>query len=164
MLCDECHQREARVFFTTVIGGRADQSHLCEDCAARLHDLDLSSLPGTAGFRDRVIAAIVAAHPRYTSEAYRFVIRSVEHSTRSKPPGQHVTASAVAEAFRELAWREFGPRALPTLAGWGLDSCDDIGIIVFRLVEAHLFGSRSGEQAADFSGLYDFATAFPTTA
>lgn len=33
MLCDICHTREARIFYTEIINGQKREQHLCEECA-----------------------------------------------------------------------------------------------------------------------------------
>lgn len=34
MLCDICHNKEAKIFYTEIINGKKKEQHLCEDCAA----------------------------------------------------------------------------------------------------------------------------------
>ena len=42
MLCDKCHQKEATIHFTTVVGTDEETTDLCKDCAPPgLQDLDL---------------------------------------------------------------------------------------------------------------------------
>jgi len=36
MLCDRCKQREARIYYTEIIGGVKKEQHLCEECAAEM--------------------------------------------------------------------------------------------------------------------------------
>jgi protein arginine kinase activator len=35
MLCDECKEREAKIFYTNVVGEKFVQKNLCEECAKR---------------------------------------------------------------------------------------------------------------------------------
>ena len=34
MLCDICHKREAKIYYTEIINGEKKDQHLCEECAA----------------------------------------------------------------------------------------------------------------------------------
>ena len=36
MLCDRCKQREAKIYYTEIIGGKKKEQHLCEECAAEM--------------------------------------------------------------------------------------------------------------------------------
>ena len=34
MLCDICHKKKARIYYTEIIDGKKTEQHLCEDCVA----------------------------------------------------------------------------------------------------------------------------------
>lgn len=34
MLCDICHKKKARIYYTEIIDGKKKEQHLCEDCVA----------------------------------------------------------------------------------------------------------------------------------
>jgi uncharacterized repeat protein (TIGR04138 family) len=103
---------------------------------------------------------LVAANPRFTINACRFVHHAV-HAAASITK-DHVSGREVAEAFRSLALREMGAAALSILSRWGIRSTDDIGAIVFTMVEFRVLGVRPEDSLDDFHAVYDFATAFPT--
>ena len=48
MLCDKCKSKEARIYYTEIVGGKKIEQHLCEDCAAELtsfqKDIPLESI------------------------------------------------------------------------------------------------------------------------
>lgn len=35
MLCDKCHKREAKVYYTEIVNGEKKEQYLCEECAAK---------------------------------------------------------------------------------------------------------------------------------
>lgn len=35
MLCEKCHKREARVYYTEIVGGKKKEQYLCETCASQ---------------------------------------------------------------------------------------------------------------------------------
>lgn len=46
MLCERCHERQATVFFTKIVGGEKSAFHLCEVCAKEQGQLFTSSSNG----------------------------------------------------------------------------------------------------------------------
>ncbi|MBI3097404.1 MAG: hypothetical protein HYY93_04030 [Planctomycetes bacterium] len=96
----------------------------------------------------------------YALEAYIFVFQALEHTFEQVGKRRHVSGAQLAEGFRQLAASQFGRLAPVVLSGWGVKGTDDIGIIVFHLVDAGLMGKTARDTAADFHALYDFATAF----
>ena len=108
-------------------------------------------------------------HLGFTHEAYSFVKAAVQEafsetaSKDSENVSRVITGPEIAEAFRTLALRDFGTNALSTLNGWGLRSCEDIGTIISHMVLFRILSPNPDGKPDDFSGLYDFASAFPTT-
>ena len=47
MLCDRCKQREAKIYFTEIIGGQKKEQHLCEECAAELSSFSKNASLGS---------------------------------------------------------------------------------------------------------------------
>jgi uncharacterized repeat protein (TIGR04138 family) len=75
-------------------------------------------------------------------------------------PARHVSGHELLEGVRRYALSEFGPIALKTLNSWGITETDDIGAIVFNLVQAGEFGKTDEDKSEDFTGGYDFHEAF----
>jgi uncharacterized repeat protein (TIGR04138 family) len=87
--------------------------------------------------------------PRYPREAYTFVFEALDHTVRRKhgigpddpiPPSEdhHVT----------------GGDLLDGVHPWGLTASEDIGEIVFNLVEHGLMGRRESDHREDFDHGY----------
>ena len=51
---------------------------------------------------------------------------------------------------------ELGPMAPTVLNYWGIGSCNDIGRMVFHLVEAGAFGRTENDALSDFDHAFDF--------
>jgi uncharacterized repeat protein (TIGR04138 family) len=64
------------------------------------------------------------------------------------------------EAFRVHGLKEFGPMALTVLEYWGVRSCEDVGQMVFNLVNAGVFGKTDADTLDSFRNVYDFHDAF----
>ena len=102
---------------------------------------------------------------RYDPEAYVFVREALDFTITElkKPasgPERHITGAELADGMRRYALQEFGPLALKVLNSWGIRRTDDLGAIVFNLVEAGEFGKRDEDSPDDFSNLYDFDEVF----
>jgi uncharacterized repeat protein (TIGR04138 family) len=170
MLCDKCQQNEATIFFTQVCDGHTTRASFCPRCGESLtkgaitpHEL-VALLHGAGDglpFRDPFTE--VAEHdPRYSKDAFFFVRDGVDRAVTSRShSSRHVTAKELLEALRSLALERFGSSAREQLRLWGVTRCEDFGEIVFTLIERGLFGKRPEDKKEDFSGAYDFETAFP---
>ena len=47
MLCDRCKQREAKIYYTEIIGGKKKEQHLCEECAAEMSSFSKNASLGS---------------------------------------------------------------------------------------------------------------------
>lgn len=118
-----------------------------------------------SGFNEAVIAA-VEKDEKYRPDGYQFLRESLEATIKKRSKGkqqavsQHVTASELLEGFRRLALKEFGPMAPTVLGYWGIQSCRDIGMMVFHLVEAGAFGRTDDDTLDGFNDGFDFHEAF----
>ena len=139
-------------------------------------------------FRDE-LAKIIASDPRYSIEAYAFVLEALNHARhqklkakgsdrdkeRSSEPererrassssskksrvSEHVTGRALCEAVRKLALRQYGLLAATVLDHWGVRSTSDIGDIVYNLIAAGDLRKSPSDSRADFDNVFDFETA-----
>lgn len=103
--------------------------------------------------------------PRYHPDAYRFLREALDYTVKlfEKPPtgpGRHVTGRELLEGFRQLALEEFGVMAFRVLAHWGIHRTEDIGRMVFQLVDLGVLGRTENDRIEDFANGYDFAEAF----
>ncbi len=105
----------------------------------------------------------VEKDPRYHPLAYEFVRDAlhvaVKHFREGKED-QHVTGQEVLEGVRLHALEEYGPLAQTILEEWGIQRGEDVGNIVYNLIETSYFGKNEGDSIEDFSGGYEFASAF----
>ena len=113
-------------------------------------------------FEEAVETAIVR-DPRYQPEAYAFV-RDALHVAATKFRGdsddQHVTGQELLEGVRVHALQEFGPMAWFLLQEWGVIRGEDVGCIVYNLIESGYFGRNDGDRIEDFAGGYNFEETF----
>ena len=103
---------------------------------------------------------IAEADARYKIEAYVFVINALEYTLRKLGRQGHVSGRELLEGLKDLAKERFGPTAKMVLEHWGLVKTDDVGEIVFNLVEAKVLGKTDEDSKDDFRDVYDFGDVF----
>jgi uncharacterized repeat protein (TIGR04138 family) len=109
--------------------------------------------------------SIVARDSRYARDAYVFLRDSLDFTTKQqkKIKGatvRHVAGPELLEGVRQYALREFGPMVMTVFSSWGIHCCEDIGHMVFNLIEAGVFGKTEEDSLEDFKNVYDFEAAF----
>jgi uncharacterized repeat protein (TIGR04138 family) len=109
---------------------------------------------------DGVLARIRAQGGPYHERAYLFILGTIEFLQSRLEVRRHVTSAELAWACRDFALQQFGLLAPVVLAHWGIRRTEDMGRIVFTLVEIGLLVTQPGDHESDFEGLYQFAEAF----
>src|SRR6266404_5188479 len=162
MLCDTCHQNEATIFLTQIVGDETRRAALCVTCGEPFtkgamkpqHFLDLLH---ASGLRDP-FGEVAENDPRYSKDAFYFVREGVNRAVYSlHRESRHVSAKELLDTLRTLAIERYGFNAREQLRSWGVIACKDFGEIVFALIDHGLFGKRSEDKKEDFSDGYDFA-------
>ena len=80
--------------------------------------------------------------------------------TGSATPPSNVTGRDLLEGFRDLALERFGALAREVLRTWGVSRTDDVGALVFNMVEAGLLQKTSSDSPEDYRAVFDFEAAF----
>lgn len=111
-------------------------------------------------FADDVMARIRSRGGRYHERAYLFALGTIEFLQSRLEARRHVTGVELAWACRDFARHRFGLLAPVVLAHWGITRTEDIGRIVFTLVEVGLLVTQPGDMESDFEAVYQFADAF----
>lgn len=118
------------------------------------------------------VDAIVERDARFDRDAYFFVRDALEFtatSQRRSPsrersgtplPPHHVTGQELLEGIRQFALKEYGSMATTVFEHWRISRCEDFGAMVFNLIEAGIFGKNASDTVDDFSGGFDFQSAF----
>jgi uncharacterized repeat protein (TIGR04138 family) len=116
------------------------------------------------GFAE-ALDSIVASDPRYLRDAYVFLRDGLDFTTKQqkKTKGatvRHVSGPELLDGVRQYALKEFGPMVMTVFDNWGVHSCEDIGNMVFNLIDAGIFGKTEEDSIEDFKNVYDFKEAF----
>lgn len=116
-----------------------------------------------------MVNLIIKEDDRYTKEAYSFLKEALDFTMdkERKRKGKivtknqrHVSGQELLEGAREYALDQYGPMAYTVLTSWGLSKCEDIGEMVFNLIEYGVFSRNEDDSKEDFSSIYSFEEAF----
>lgn len=99
--------------------------------------------------------------PRYSYEAYQFVCDAVNFTqerlgrVEDEPDDAHVNGNELLRGACEFAVQEYGLMAPVVFKLWGIRTSDDIGDMVFRLIEAERLSKSENDAPDDFRGLFN---------
>jgi uncharacterized repeat protein (TIGR04138 family) len=104
--------------------------------------------------------------PRYAYEAYEFLFEGLSHTQRmlgraaeptrtEEVPENHVSGAELCAGLADLARHEFGRMARVVFRMWGINTTDDIGEIVFNLIDASLLSKTDRDDRGDFHAVFD---------
>jgi uncharacterized repeat protein (TIGR04138 family) len=97
---------------------------------------------------------------RYHERAYLFVLAALEYAQNKLPARRHLSGAELAWACRDFALEQFGLLAPTVLEHWGVRSTEDIGHIVFALIDVGLLARQPSDKPEDFHRVYEFAEVF----
>ena len=116
---------------------------------------------------EEAYAHILENDSRYDVEAYVFVkealdftVDKFQRASSPQSPGKHVSGQELLSGMRDFALDQFGPLTLTVLKTWGINKTEDIGEIVFNLVDHGILGKTDDDSRGDFADGYDFEEAF----
>jgi uncharacterized repeat protein (TIGR04138 family) len=115
---------------------------------------------GTAevGFWEAV-DEICSREGHFRREAYGFVmaalgatVHALPPERRSDPATRHLSGQELLQGVIQLARQEFGRFSPVVFREWGIASGEDVGRIVFQLVESRQLSARREDSIDDFRG------------
>ena len=84
---------------------------------------------------------------RYGAKAYAFVYEAVERAIDERRGD--VTGGELLETVRDVALERFGPMAKLVLEEWGVRRTEDVGRVVYDLIEAGILCENEGDSQDD---------------
>jgi uncharacterized repeat protein (TIGR04138 family) len=110
------------------------------------------------------VERIRAGDGRYARDAYAFVMDSLDFTMRVAGERRHVSGAELVRGVCANAKQHFGLFAYTVLSKWGLRRGDDVGEIVFQLIDAGILSKLDSDTRADFDGVVDFREALEAAA
>jgi len=99
-------------------------------------------------------------NPRFAVEAYVFVLGGLQRRLAELDCPRHISGVELAGAVRDLAIERFGLLARVVLEHWGVHSTEDIGEIVFLLVDHGVLTKEETDRREDFADVFSFEEVF----
>ena len=109
---------------------------------------------------DELLDLLRERNPRFDPRSYSFVLDALNLVMDELGEKRHITGAELAEGVRHLAIGRFGPLARTVLEHWGIHSTEDVGSVVFALVEQKILTTQEGDCPEDFADVFDFEEAF----
>lgn len=111
-------------------------------------------------FAEEVLQGLQERNPRFHGKAYLFLLSALHSVLEDMEEPRHISGEELADGVRRLALARYGPMARTVLEHWGIHSTDDLGEIVFAMVECGVLIKRDEDRKEDFQDLFDFEEAF----
>jgi uncharacterized repeat protein (TIGR04138 family) len=110
---------------------------------------------------EQSVVSILKRDKRFDPHAFFFLKDALDFTLKRIAEGnggqaRHVSGPELLEGFRDFALEQFGPMASTLMREWGLRKCQDVGDMVFHLIEEQVFGKQDSDHREDFSGAFDF--------
>ena len=124
-------------------------------------------LPMQAMQFEQSVVSILKRDKRFDPHAYFFLKDALDFTLKriadaNGGKARHVSGPELLEGFRDFALDQFGPMASTLMTEWGIRKCQDVGDMVFQLIEEQVFGKQDSDQREDFSAVFDFEDALVT--
>lgn len=111
-------------------------------------------------FADEVLEELQERNPRFHAHCYLFVLQALHSVIQTLDEPRHISGRELTEGVRELALSQYGPMARTVLEHWGIHATEDVGHVVFAMVEQGILIKQDGDQPEDFADVFDFEEAF----
>jgi len=110
---------------------------------------------------EQSVVSILKRDKRFDPHAYFFLKDALDFTLKRLTEGKadkspHVSGPQLLEGYRDLALEQFGPMASTLMQEWGVKECQDVGDMVFQLIEEQVFGKQDSDKKEDFSEVFDF--------
>ena len=111
-------------------------------------------------FAEETLATLQERYPRFHRLAYVFLLDALHTVVANMREARHISGEELVDGVRELALDRFGPMARTVLEHWGVHSTEDLGQVVFALVDIGILVKQDEDRPEDFEGLFDFEEVF----
>lgn len=117
--------------------------------------------------KQKSLQQLIADVGDYPAEAYDFIqqglgytVQKIHSEVKDPDASRHVSGRQLCEGLREYALSRWGLLAQAVLRRWNINATLDFGRIVFALIDAGHMQKTEDDTLEDFSGVFDFRTAF----
>jgi uncharacterized repeat protein (TIGR04138 family) len=111
-------------------------------------------------FAEEILDQLRERNPRFHPKSYFLVLAALHSVIESLDEPRHISGRELAEGVRGLALDRYGPMARTVLEHWGIHATEDLGCVVFALVEQGILIGQHDDRPEDFADVFDFEEAF----
>ncbi len=108
---------------------------------------------------EEAIEEIIEHDDRYDFDAYLHLKDSLDFAVKklrdSDEGARHVDALELLHGVRDFTLEQYGPMSATLLEEWGITSCNDIGEMVYQLIECGMFGKQESDRRDAFNNPFD---------
>ena len=106
------------------------------------------------------VEEICAKDNRYSPDSYEFVMGALGFTQKKLKKTGHLSGKELLGGMRDYVIEQYGPMAKTVLNHWGIYTTQDIGNIVFNMVNKKLLSKTEEDSKNDFEAVYDFNVVF----
>ena len=94
---------------------------------------------------------------RHSIECVNFVREALQvaQADGALSPKRIANAIGLCRVLLEMSVDRFGANGKQILLDWGIERSEDVGLIVYRLIDAELVNKSTRDSLDDFNGLFD---------
>jgi uncharacterized repeat protein (TIGR04138 family) len=116
---------------------------------------------------EQSVVSILKRDKRFDPHAYFFLKDALDYTLKriaesNNGQARHVSGPELLAGFRDCALECFGPMASTLMHEWSVRKCQDVGDMVFHLIEEQVFGKQDTDKKEDFSEVFDFEASLIT--
>jgi uncharacterized repeat protein (TIGR04138 family) len=111
-------------------------------------------------FAEEILQDLRARNPRFHGKGYLFLLSALHAVLEGMDEPRHISGEELANGVRNLAMGRYGPMARTVLGHWGIHSTDDLGEMVFAMVDCGVMMKQEEDRREDFQDLFDFEEVF----
>ncbi|MES2476031.1 MAG: Minf_1886 family protein [Verrucomicrobiota bacterium] len=116
---------------------------------------------------EQSVVSILKRDKRFDPHAYFFLKDALDFTLKriadaNGGQARHVSGPELLEGYRDYALEQFGPMASTLMTEWSIRKCQDVGDMVFHLIEEQVFGKQESDKKEDFSEAFDFEASLVT--
>jgi uncharacterized repeat protein (TIGR04138 family) len=110
---------------------------------------------------EQSVVSILKRDKRFDPHAYFFLKDALDFTLKriaesNGGQARHVSGPELLAGCRDYALEQFGPMASTLMNEWSIRKCQDVGDMVFHLIEEQVFGKQESDKKEDFSEVFDF--------
>ena len=116
---------------------------------------------------EQSVVSILKRDKRFDPHAYFFLKDALDFTLKriaesNSGQARHVSGPELLAGYRDFALEQFGPMASTLMTEWGIRKCQDVGDMVFHLIEEQVFGKQDSDKKEDFSEVFDLEASLVT--